>query len=66
VRSFPSYVGSLDEALKLADVIRQFWADRGHRVTVTVGYVSMTLPGERQVDKGHYVIRSDLFNGLPR
>jgi hypothetical protein len=53
------------ECHKIAETIRNFWAARGWDVNITCGYIGSTGEEGDSRSKSHYIIRSDMVNGLP-
>jgi hypothetical protein len=51
-------------AHELANTIREFWAEKGHVVRVSVTQEGGHLQGRQ--DKVLSIVRSNLLNGLPR
>ena len=53
-------------AQRLADEITGYWAQRGYIVHTDVFDIGSVRPDEGRRMGRCYVVRSDMFNGLPR
>jgi hypothetical protein len=59
-KEFMTFAG----ATELADKIRQFWAEKGHIVRAWIE-VQQAKHDDLKKERTLYVVRSNLFNGLP-